>query len=77
MSRHHILKPAIYTPVPPKPKEAQRKRGVGYVAGAETEEKPSARPCARRKCALHLPCPRIQLRSKAPSATSLPPRQAL
>src|SRR5581483_9638366 len=42
MSRHHILPPIIYTPEPPKPKEARRKRGVGYASGAgltdETEE---------------------------------------
>ena len=42
MSRHHILPPIIYTPEPPKPKEARRKRGVGYARGAgltdETEE---------------------------------------
>ena len=34
MSRHHILPPVIYTPQPPKPKEARRKRGVGYARGA-------------------------------------------
>lgn len=34
MSRHHILPPIIYTPEPPKPKEARRKRGVGYARGA-------------------------------------------
>jgi hypothetical protein len=42
VSRHHILPPIIYTPEPPKPKEARRKRGVGYARGAglteETEE---------------------------------------
>jgi hypothetical protein len=42
MSRHHILPPIIYTPEPPKPKEARRKRGVGYISGAglteETDE---------------------------------------
>jgi hypothetical protein len=45
MSRHHILPPIIYTPEPPEPKEARRKRGVGYARGAgltdetgETEE---------------------------------------
>jgi hypothetical protein len=42
MSRHHILPPIIYTPEPPKPKEARRKRGVGYARGAgltdETDE---------------------------------------
>lgn len=42
MSRHHILPPIIYTPAPPKPKEARRKRGVGYARGAglteETDE---------------------------------------
>ena len=34
MSRHHILPPIVYTPEPPKPKEARRKRGVGYARGA-------------------------------------------
>ena len=42
MSRHHILPPIVYTPEPPKPKEARRKRGVGYARGAglteETDE---------------------------------------
>jgi hypothetical protein len=42
MSRHHILPPIIYTPEPPRRKEARRKRGVGYAQGAgltdETEE---------------------------------------
>jgi hypothetical protein len=38
MSRHHILPPIIYTPEPPKPKEAQRKRGVGYARGAGLTE---------------------------------------
>ena len=42
MSRHHILPPIIYTPEPPKPKEARRKRGVGTTRGAglteETDE---------------------------------------
>ncbi len=42
MSRHHILPPIIYTPEPPRRKEARRKRGVGYARGAgltdETEE---------------------------------------
>jgi hypothetical protein len=45
MTRHHILPPIMYTPEPPKPKEARRKRGVGYARGAgltdetgETEE---------------------------------------
>ena len=42
MSRHHILPPIVYTPEPPKPKEAKRRRRVGYAEGAsaadETEE---------------------------------------
>jgi hypothetical protein len=38
MSRHHILPPIIYTPAPPKPKEARRKRGVGYARGAGLTE---------------------------------------
>ena len=38
MSRHHILPPIIYTPKPPKPKEARRKRGVGYARGAGLTE---------------------------------------
>jgi hypothetical protein len=45
VSRHHITPPAVYMPPPPKPKEAKRKRGVGYVPGkgavdetGETEE---------------------------------------
>jgi hypothetical protein len=45
VSRHHILPPIVYTPEPPKPKEARRKRGVGTTRGGgltdetgETEE---------------------------------------
>jgi len=29
VSRHHILPPIVYTPAPPKPKEARRKRNAG------------------------------------------------
>jgi hypothetical protein len=51
MSRHHILPPIIYTPEPPKPKEARRKRGVGYARGAgltdETEETDEAGETSR------------------------------
>jgi hypothetical protein len=42
LSRHHILPPIVYTPAPPKPKKAERRRGVGYIKGKgateETEE---------------------------------------
>jgi hypothetical protein len=42
VSRHHVLPPIVYTPAPPKPKEAKRRRGVGYAQAAgdvdETEE---------------------------------------
>ena len=38
MSRHHVtLPPIIYTPEPPKPKEARRRR-VGYAQGADTTD---------------------------------------
>jgi hypothetical protein len=51
MSRHHILPPIIYTPEPPKPKEARRKRGVGYARGAglteETDETEEAGAVSR------------------------------
>src|ERR1700754_2339442 len=51
VSRHHILPPIIYTPEPPKPKEARRKRGVGYARGAgltdETEEAEGAGETSR------------------------------
>ena len=51
MSRHHILPPIIYTPEPPKPKEAGRKRGVGYARGAglteETDEASEAGEASR------------------------------
>jgi hypothetical protein len=29
VSRHHTLPPIVYTPAPPKPREARRRRGVG------------------------------------------------
>ena len=45
MSRHHILPPIVYTPEPPKPKQTERRRGVGSLKGKgatddvdETEE---------------------------------------
>ena len=38
MSRHHILPPIIYTPEPPKPKKAERRRGVGYATGADAAD---------------------------------------
>jgi hypothetical protein len=45
VSRHHMLPPIIYTPEPPKPKKAERRRGVGTIKGKggvdeadETEE---------------------------------------
>jgi hypothetical protein len=48
MSRHHILPPIITTPEPPKPKEARRKRGVGYARGAGlTEETDEAEEAGR------------------------------
>jgi hypothetical protein len=33
VSRHHILPPIIYTPTPPKPQKAERRRGVWSVKG--------------------------------------------
>ena len=33
VSRHHTLPPIIYTPAPPKPKKAERRRGVWSVKG--------------------------------------------
>jgi hypothetical protein len=57
VSRHHIQPPAVYMPLPPKPKETKRKRGIGHVRSkgavdqtGETEETdaasatPNARP---------------------------------
>ena len=39
MSRHHILPPIVCTPAPPKPKKAERRRGVGTIKGkGATEE---------------------------------------
>ncbi|WP_024517650.1 hypothetical protein [Bradyrhizobium sp. Tv2a-2] len=38
MSRHHILPPIVYTPEPPKPKEARRRRRVGYAQSADTTD---------------------------------------
>ena len=38
MSRHHILPPIIYTPEPPKPKKAERRRGVGYASGTDAAD---------------------------------------
>ena len=33
VSRHHTLPPIVYTPAPPKPKKAERRRGVWSVKG--------------------------------------------
>ena len=51
MSRHHTLPPIVYTPAPPKPKEARRRRGVGSAQGTfaadeadETEESGAPAP---------------------------------
>ena len=33
MSRHHTLPPIAYTPAPPKPKKAERRRGIWSVKG--------------------------------------------
>jgi hypothetical protein len=62
MSRHHILPPIIYTPEPPKPKEARRKRSVGYARGAgltdetgETEESSDVSRTAQPRAASTLP----------------------
>jgi hypothetical protein len=33
VSRHHTLPPIIYMPAPPKPKKAERRRGVWSVKG--------------------------------------------
>jgi hypothetical protein len=53
MSRHHILPPIIYTPEPPRRKEARRKRGVGTTRGAgltdETEEVEGVAETSRTK----------------------------
>jgi len=38
MSRHHILPPIIYTPAPPKPKEARRRRNVGHAQGTQAAD---------------------------------------
>jgi hypothetical protein len=56
VSRHHTLPPIVYTPAPPKPKKAERRRGVWSVKGkraidgaeateetAESSETPPAR----------------------------------
>ncbi len=56
VSRHHTLPPIVYTPAPPKPKKAERRRGVwsikgkraadGAEAAEETGDSPEA-PAAR------------------------------
>jgi hypothetical protein len=33
VSRHHILPPIVYTPTPPKPQKAERRRGVWSLKG--------------------------------------------
>jgi hypothetical protein len=33
VSRHHTLPPIVYTPTPPQPKKAERRRGVWSVKG--------------------------------------------
>jgi hypothetical protein len=33
LSRHHTLPPIVYTPTPPQPKKAERRRGVWSVKG--------------------------------------------
>lgn len=59
MSRHHILPPIVYTPAPPKPKKAVRRRGVGYVQGTddagETEETGEVSGTAPARTAAALP----------------------
>jgi hypothetical protein len=62
VSRHHILPPIIYTPEPLRPKEARRKRGVGYARGAgltgetdETEEAGEVSRTAQPRTAPALP----------------------
>ena len=39
MSRHHVtLPPIVYTPEPPKPKEARRRRRVGTAQGTDATD---------------------------------------
>ena len=38
MSRHHTLPPIIYTPTPPQPKKAERRRGVWSVKGKRSAD---------------------------------------
>jgi hypothetical protein len=42
VSRHHTLPPIIYTPAPPKPKKAERRRGVWSVKGKRAADGPQA-----------------------------------
>ena len=59
MSRHHILPPIVYTPVPPKPKETKRRRGVGFAQATgdvdETEETSEASDTAPARGTATLP----------------------
>jgi hypothetical protein len=38
VSRHHTLPPIIYTPTPPQPKKAERRRGVWSVKGKRSAD---------------------------------------
>jgi hypothetical protein len=59
VSRHHILRPVIYSPPPPKPKETKRKRGVAYAsateATGEAEETGEASETPQARAAAALP----------------------
>jgi hypothetical protein len=59
VSRHHTLPPVIYMPAPPKPKKAERRRGVWSVKGKraadETEETGETSHAAPPRSASTLP----------------------
>ena len=42
MSRHHTLPPIVYTPTPPRPKKAERRRGIWSVKGKRAADEADA-----------------------------------
>jgi len=64
VSRHHILPPIIYTPEPPKPRKAERRRGVGYASGTDAADEAQEASEAGEV-----------FTSGGPARTTAPPRQ--
>src|SRR5882757_9626173 len=42
VSRHHTLPPIVYTPTPPRPKKAERRRGIWSVKGKRAADEADA-----------------------------------